>query len=41
MLSSQAQYGMALQTIVKGALEYVVKDNDAFKRIDAILASLN
>ena len=40
MLSSQSQYGKALQTIVKGALEYVVKDNDAFKKIDSILASL-
>ncbi len=41
MLSSQEQYGTALQTIIKGALEYVVKDNDAFSRIDAIIASLN
>ncbi len=37
MLSSQDQYGKALQTIQKGALEYVVKNNDAFKRIDVIL----
>lgn len=41
MLSSQSQYGKALQTIVKGALEYVVKDDNAFKRIDNILNSLN
>jgi two-component system, OmpR family, response regulator len=40
MLSSQTQYGKALQTIVKGALEYVVKDKEAFKRIDGILESL-
>ena len=40
MLSSQSQYGKALQTIVKGALEYVVKDNDSFKKIDKILESL-
>jgi len=39
MLSSQDEYGKALQTIMKGAEEYVVKDNDAFKRIDAILAN--
>lgn len=38
MLSSQDDYGKALQTIVKGALEYVVKDEDAFERIDHILA---
>lgn len=38
MLSSQDQYGKALETIVKGALEYVVKDDDAFHRIDHILA---
>jgi two-component system OmpR family response regulator len=40
MLSSQDQYGTALQTIVKGALEYVIKDKEAFTRIDTILASL-
>jgi len=39
MLSSQDEYGKALQTIVKGALEYVVKGDDAFKRIDHILAN--
>ncbi len=32
MLSSQDEYGKALQTIVKGALEYVVKGDDAFKQ---------
>ena len=37
MLSSQDEYGKALQTVVKGALEYVVKGDDAFKRIDHIL----
>ena len=37
MLSSQEDYTKALQTIVKGALEYVVKDDNAFKRIDQIL----
>jgi len=40
MLSSQEQYGTALDTIVKGALEYVVKDKNAFTRIDSILAGL-
>ena len=37
MLSSQEEYGTALQAIIKGALEYVVKDTDTFKRIDHIL----
>jgi len=41
MLSSQEQYGKALQTIVKGAIEYVVKDAEAFKKIGRILNSLN
>ena len=40
MLSSQSQYGKALQTIIKGALEYVVKDDAAFKKIDRILEGL-
>ena len=39
MLSSQDEYGKALQAVVKGALEYVVKDDEAFKRIDHILES--
>ena len=41
MLSSQEQYGTALKTIAKGALEYVVKDNDAFNKVSKILASLD
>ena len=41
MLSSQEQYGKALQTIVKGAIEYVVKDSEAFNKIGRILNSLN
>jgi two-component system OmpR family response regulator len=41
MLSSQDEYGKAMQTIVKGALEYVVKSDDAFARIDHILESEN
>lgn len=34
MLSSQNHYGKALQTIQKGALEYVIKDNSAFKKLN-------
>jgi len=40
MLSSQTHYGKATQTIMKGALEYVVKDDNAFNSIDKILESL-
>lgn len=40
MLSSQERYGVALQTIQKGAEHYVIKDKDAFKEIAAIIATL-
>lgn len=40
MLSSQDNYGKAMQTILKGALEYVVKDDNAFDRIDRVLKGL-
>ena len=33
MLSSQAQYGKAAETLIKGAVEYVIKDNDAYEKI--------
>ena len=33
MLSSQESYSTALQTIQKGAEQYVVKDEDAFEKI--------
>jgi len=41
MLSSQEQYGKALETIITGAMEYVVKDKEAFNRIDCILDGLS
>jgi two-component system, OmpR family, response regulator len=41
MLSSQEAYGTALQTIRKGAEEYVMKDEGAFKKIVAIIDGLN
>ncbi|MBK6830928.1 MAG: response regulator [Flavobacteriales bacterium] len=34
MLSSQAQYGIALQTVQKGAEQYVLKGRDQFDQID-------
>lgn len=33
MLSSQESYSTALQTIQKGAEQYVIKDEDAFEKI--------
>ena len=41
MLSSQDAYGTALQTIRKGAEDYVIKDEDAFEKIVAIIDGLN
>lgn len=38
MLSAQEHYGVALQTIASGAVQYVIKDLQAFKEIDALLA---
>ena len=40
MYSSQEQYGVAVQTIGKGALQYVIKDQSAFTKIKAILKEL-
>lgn len=36
MLSSQEAYGTAMQTINKGAEEYVIKDESSFEKIVAI-----
>ena len=33
MLSSQEHYGVAMKTIIKGAEQYVIKDEDAFEKI--------
>lgn len=40
MLSSQEHYGIALQTIAKGALYYVIKDNQAFGEIEHLLSEI-
>lgn len=40
MLSGQERYGVALQTIQKGAEHYVIKDKDSFKEIAAIIDAL-
>lgn len=40
MLSSQERYGVALQTIASGAVQYVIKDLGSVKAIDDILREL-
>ena len=40
MLSNQESYGTALQTIQKGAEQYVIKDESSFQNISEILSSL-
>jgi len=40
MLSAQEHYGVALQTIASGAVQYVIKDLQAFKEIDSIISEL-
>ncbi len=40
MLSSQEHYGVALQTIASGAVQYVIKDLKSFQEIDGILEAL-
>lgn len=40
MLSSQEKYTVAAQTISKGAEQYVVKDDDAFKNVSKILLDI-
>ena len=38
MLSSQERYGIALQTVQKGAEQYVIKDEDAFEKIASMIS---
>lgn len=40
MLSSQTQYGIALQTVQKGAEQYVMKGKDQFDEIDRIVGEM-
>lgn len=37
MLSAQEKYGVAAQSIAKGAVYYIIKDQDSFEEIDEIL----
>ncbi len=36
MLSSQEAYGIALQTVTKGAEEYIIKDEEAFEKVASL-----
>jgi len=40
VLSSQERYGIALETISKGAEQYIIKDDKAFENIDSYLKDL-
>ena len=40
ILSSQEHYGIAAQTIQKGAEHYVIKDENAFEKIASLIAEL-
>ena len=41
MLSSQERYGVAMQTIQKGAEQYVIKDENAFEKIAGIVNGMD
>ncbi|MCX6246769.1 MAG: response regulator [Bacteroidetes bacterium] len=41
MLSSQDHYAIALQTLQKGAEQYVIKDKEAFGKIESMIRELN
>jgi DNA-binding NarL/FixJ family response regulator len=40
ILSSQEHYGIAMQTIQKGAAQYVIKDENAFQKISSMINDL-
>ena len=40
MLSSQERYAVAMQTIQKGAEQYVIKDEDAFEKIAEMINAI-
>jgi len=41
MLSSQERYGIALQTLQKGAEQYVIKDEEAFEKIARMINEIS
>jgi len=40
MLSSQERYGVAMQTLIKGAEQYVIKDESAFEKIATMIDAM-
>ena len=40
VIADHEGYGTAMQTILKGAEQYVINDNDAFEKINAMLSEL-
>lgn len=40
VLAGQEGYGTAMQTILKGAEQYVINDKDAFEKINALLSEI-
>lgn len=40
MLSGQEKYGVAAQTIMQGAVHYIMKDEEAFTKTSDLVASL-
>lgn len=40
MLSAQERYGIAAESIMKGAVHYVIKDNSAVEEVDRLLEAL-
>ncbi len=40
MLSSQTSYGVATQTIAKGATHYVIKGKDSFEEVASVIEEL-
>lgn len=41
MLSNQERYSVAMQTIQKGAEQYVIKDESAFEKVAEIINEIN
>lgn len=41
MLSSQERYAVAMQTIQKGAEQYVIKDEDVFEKIAEMVDAMS
>jgi DNA-binding NarL/FixJ family response regulator len=41
ILSCQEHYGVALETIRRGAEQYIIKDNSAFEKLDQLITELN